>query len=42
MKIGIVVHGPQIIDSGYALNIIKQLEKQIVIAMLKVNQHKLI
>lgn len=26
MKLGIVVHGPQIIDSGYALNIIKQLE----------------
>lgn len=26
MKIGIVVHGPQIIDSGYALKIIKQLE----------------
>ena len=26
MKIGIVVHGPQIIDSGYALKIIKQLQ----------------
>ncbi len=26
MKIGVVVHGPQIIDSGYALKIIKQLE----------------
>jgi len=27
MKIGIVVHGPQIVDSGYALKIIKFLEE---------------
>ncbi|WP_455241057.1 DUF2117 domain-containing protein [Methanothermobacter tenebrarum] len=27
MKIGVVVHGPQIVDSGYALKIIKFLEK---------------